>query len=960
MCFDNTGKDEQSQKLKNCNKVLYVENNSQYICIECSEGFILDNETHLCTNPDPIRETLHCEYENIGTKEKPIYNCTKCDNFILNYYDQDNDNYQEYILVKVENINICVSKSKYIKGLENCLEEEADTTFIKTKFNCKICEKDYLPYYSKFYERYICQNIYNDIERSQRINLTQFQDVENMTSTNGNCPNTFFTPDGKYCYECSNKNIGMEGCSGICSFSLEREDIIKCHGNCKEGYLEISEGVCELCDKVNKGCYSCHYDINYPEDYFGIKGKRRFVCDACSADYFKNEEVCVHCSEIVSNCEKCDNEYKCKQCKSGYYLTEDNKCAFCGDLDHALIGNNKCLECDDIAKGGIEGCQYCETNNNKIICRLCKEGFILLSNNHTCLNISKNKDLVKFKKCNELTLDNNNILHCSRCKNEYLTLLKAKDEDNCLNIFSVNNPNDFSTSYDGALSTYFENNQDMQYLYYYYYRDYYYSLYRLIEPCQEAVNLGTNENPLYSCIKCYNLFEYDKINYNKYTLIAEEKTNLSFCVTEDILLENCIEANLQVNKTSIKFSCTKCKKDNILVYNDTEKIYECKSDSVSPSTCMVKNCKQCKSDNNAFCDICISSSDYLVNKLTGSCVKKYEKEPIITWKDIYGFNLHGMKEINGRKIYGPKLTLRGFTSDKVNQGHAFLLYFTFKLSQSRILRNLEEKTITLDAICEIIKGVEEAKNNINIVDYECIAENSDNYQLYELINIEEENPNNSNLKILVNQKALNRINDYPSFGLEDIEKTLLFNIKGGNITYNNFIFDIKLSGQINKESDNDRIVKSLRMLNSQDLKSDCVFEINNKTKGYLNCKLNVENYKNENNFSFQDLNITNEKKNIELVDLYKILLKKNDNNETETSIPIGKPKESKKKVKAYVIVLCVLAGVIALGGIIALIYILVRRKKNKGDKKANDITPSSIADVNNLNNLSQTTENINN
>ena len=92
------------------------------------------------------------------------------------------------------------------------------------------------------------------------------------------------------------------------------------------------------------------------------------------------------------------------------------------------------------------------------------------------------------------------------------------------------------------------------------------------------------------------------------------------------------------------------------------------------------------------------------------------------------------------------------------------------------------------------------------------------------------------------------------------------------------------------------------------------------------------------------------------------MLKKsdNDNNETETSIPFGKYKESKKKVKAYVIVLCVLAGVIALGGIIALVYIFLIRKKNKGDKKANDITPSSIADVNNLNNLSQTTENINN
>lgn len=55
-----------------------------------------------------------------------------------------------------------------------------------------------------------------------------------MTSINGNCPNTFFTPDSKYCYECSNKNFGMEDYNGKCSFSLEREDIIKCHGYYKE------------------------------------------------------------------------------------------------------------------------------------------------------------------------------------------------------------------------------------------------------------------------------------------------------------------------------------------------------------------------------------------------------------------------------------------------------------------------------------------------------------------------------------------------------------------------------------------------------------------------------------------------------------------------------------------------------------------------------------------------------
>ena len=87
----------------------------------------------------------------------------------------------------------------------------------------------------------------------------------------GNCKKNYFTPDGKKCYKCDNKNVGMPGCKGECSFSLYRNNAILCESQCKDGYIESSPGICETCGKINEGCLDCHYENNYPSNYFGIK-----------------------------------------------------------------------------------------------------------------------------------------------------------------------------------------------------------------------------------------------------------------------------------------------------------------------------------------------------------------------------------------------------------------------------------------------------------------------------------------------------------------------------------------------------------------------------------------------------------------------------------------------------------------------------------------------------------------
>ena len=983
LCIDNSGKSvkNSNENLKNCIIALFIERENKYICYRCSNGYNLDEETNLC-----MKFEFNCEYEKNGN----IYNCTKClnnyndynyyDYYYNNYYnhyiynvsyDEKYNSYSNYILVKEDNIAFCSEKSDI--GLENCLEANADTTYIKTKYNCTSCSLNYLPYYSKFFERQICQNIFQDIIKNKTINLDQFKDIENVTANNGKCPrNALFTPDGKYCYECSNKKVGMPGCDGNCSFSLERNHIIKCEGKCKDGYIESSEGVCELCDNLNKGCYQCHYENGYPSDYFGIKRKRRFVCDNCEDDYIKKDEKCLHCSQIESHCEKCEmenNEFKCKKCGFGYILTGDNKCNYCGEKNKFIIGDNKCFECNDTKNGGIEGCTYCEINENKTICRLCEEGYILLSNNYTCLKISENNELNTFNKCEQLTLDNNNKLYCSRCKNYYFTLLKENGEEKCIYIPTLNSHYDYQYYH----NSYYDkktNNYDIDYVYDYYYFNY---IYPYFEPCQEAVNSGTEDKPLFSCNKCYNLFEYDKIYENSYTLITEDKTNVSYCINSDYIyiLENCTEAYMKIKGRKIKYSCAKCTKDNILVYNNEEDLNYCESMNTT-SKCMVKYCKNCKSDNNYFCDSCLLS-DYEVNSLTGSCVKKTEVEPDITWKDIFRLELNSVKEINGRNIYGPKLNLRGITNSQINTGHAFLIYLTFKIRQSIRLRNLEEKNVTIEAICEVIDGVEESKDETNIVDYECIGQNKENYELSELINIEDEDKS-SNLGEVVSEKELSFLDDEPSYTLEDAIKSILFKMEVKNQTSNNSIFDFRIDGEINKDSEEEEIEGQLDMKENKTLKSDCIFTIEKNRKAFLNCILNVTQYKDQKTFTFKTLNISNENKIIELVDLHKVVLineegeefnSTNFNNITDfnniTNFTNKIYNKENKKINAVIIVIPIVAALILVGTIILLIYLWLSRKTTDVTKNMIHLPQNSSTQVDkDLNQFNQTSDNTNN
>ena len=457
--------------------------------------------------------------------------------------------------------------------------------------------------------------------------------------------------------------------------------------------------------------------------------------------------------------------------------------------------------------------------------------------------------------------------------------------------------------------------------------------------CQEAVNLGTKEKPLYSCIKCYKPQTLFGTNLIDYILIKDIKTNVSFCIysinmaiiSKNNDLANCEEAIAKKNGGKISFSCTKCSKDYSLVYDKNLEMNYCKPMN-NENRCMVQYCKTCKSGNNFECNECILSN-YVVNSATGACVEKTEIIPSITWQDIFRLQMNGVEEINGKKIYGPTLILRGTTSSQINSKHAFLIYLTFAIKQTGRIRYLQENIKKMPAYCVIEKPVEEKDDDVNLVDYKCIGDNTEggNLEEYELNNIEEGNNTNSlinsNLFDIVGKTDLknlvNKINS--NFTLEDFEKIITFKMDEiKNFTSDdNYNFDFKLDGTINKDINPVTIKGKLEICEIENLAADCNFVVEQNKIANLNCYLNVEQYKNQKYFTFKTFEISDDNNRINLAKIDQVNLINRDEDE-------DKDKDEKKKDnKTVIIVVSMVCSVIVLGVAAGIIIYYIKKKKLK-------------------------------
>ena len=229
LCINNI----ENNELKKCIKIEYNSNTKNYKCLKCSNGYQIDNSTNKCVLITKI--------------EKMQKECNS-----------------ETIFIKSGNYTFC---EKPIGELEGCANgTRANTQFINTIYNCYNCSDNYVPFFSHFFNRTICVGAKSPpIENTKILSSDAYKGIDKDTDIeNGKCliPNTF-TPDGEICYLCNNYKVGMPGCEGSCTYSLKRNNIIECEGKCLLGYLETSKGICESCDKINKGCLNCIYNESY-------------------------------------------------------------------------------------------------------------------------------------------------------------------------------------------------------------------------------------------------------------------------------------------------------------------------------------------------------------------------------------------------------------------------------------------------------------------------------------------------------------------------------------------------------------------------------------------------------------------------------------------------------------------------------------------------------------------------
>ena len=848
-----------------------------------------------------------------------------------------NDLNGDCCLVTNENNN-----EKYLLSegdLLGCIEATENTSYINSNYNCNKCSFMYILYYSKYFERNICQNIKEPIIRENEISYEIFNQVKDKVKTvNGICEkNYLFTPDNEYCYKCDDELVGMPGCKGGCSFSLKRNKTLKCEGECKSGYIESSEGICSSCYSINKGCQECHYENDYPLNYKGIKRKRRFVCDFCEEGYIKsNLGKCLDCSNFgLKNCYKCEtgynNNYLCAKCEENFFINEEGKCETCDESHFKAEYENRCINCSDVSEGGIENCLFCDSEGEKVVCKLCLPGYILLTNNNSCLEIFNNKDLQYFYNCEQLTIENNELI-CSKCKKEY-SLVEKDNSKKCLYIPTLYDYN-FEKNYQNYTQS--QNKENIIYIDYKLYKknDYYYNRYKDYYPCQEAINLSTEDNPLYSCKKCYEYLGRKKY-YISPVKITEENSKLNFCINPENYaeLKDCTEATYKIKNGEGIYNCTQCKKNYILTLNKYRNTYYCQS-SNSTTKCIVLYCKTCNPHNGYICNECITN--YEINSLTGSCIKKTDLIPAVTWKDIYRLKMNSEKMINNKYIYGPSLIMRGITSSQINTRHAFLIYLTFKIKHRH--RNLQEELLLkIPAICEVLKGVDETSDDILMVEYECIGNQTNEKDLtnYNLDNIEEGNNENllttSNLNELISEIKtglgdLNKLENIqePSFTFEDLMQIIIFkmNEKIENIKANNYKFNFKIEGKLNKEiTQKEIIIKNEFELNEINNKADCVFRIGSNKNADLSCNLNVEEHKDIKTFSFKTSKITADSNEIYLTKLNNIVL-------------INSEEKDENKNTIIIIVVC---SVVAFALLLGIGIFFLKRKLGKRKRKINKI-----------------------
>ena len=974
-----------------------------YLLLKKTSNSVLNQDKKCYSCKTELSEScLNCEFR-IGNNEERKLVCTLCSS---GYY-LNSDGKCESFIDKIEKIKNC---KKYKFAINNFIFYY-DTTKTKDYFESE--------YYSAKYINKIL-----DINKKP------------LKSTCLNCEGGYYLNDDGLC-----ESLRFEICDGYFIYKYNREYLYDCENLCYKNdypkiYLALEDNsinfkIKDIKDITKKDTIINilnnqnfqKYDMVTKNEILNKKLCYKFTNDeeksrlqGCVGVIWLEGEIfpqCVECKYgynldidnhkcilVDSNIQHCkeygDDKISCIECEQHYYLNKYGNCDIC--VIDRVIKDKECSKCDDI----VENCYICEKDKSKkevVLCKECKDQYILFEGENKCLLRETIDEKEKLDSCLVFTKNNDKNI-CKKCKLQF-SLKTIDSETKCIytpTLFDQNLNIENLFYHYSFRENYFWNYIESENINNYYYpqkqNDYF--------PCEKSENNGKNGNSLYSCQKCYSIFEdklLDNLFLNKYdnyrdlyydyyydydydeyyygynyyyypdirynwklpTKINDKSLGISYCIKAKKEVEYCLDADYKIFNGVGIYSCNDCLVGTNEIYNKELGIIYCSYDKVV-TQCSVKNCKECIKDNINFCKSCITS-DLVVNCI-GSCVKKTEFIPAVTWKDIYRLQMNSQKKINGKTIRGPSLRLRGITCSQINSRHAFLVYLTFKIKHS--LRNLKEQ-IDMPAICEIENEVNETSSSINLVEYECIGNSTEEVDdNYELTSIGDDDSNSGTI-INGNMKEINDIINLfditkkeANYTLDNLDNIINFNIEQIIFyTNNNTLY---IDGKINKKLSNLRILSQdsplIRFL-SRNCLSDISIDLNiphekeecefcsdtDDLKAQLICK-----------FSFKEgtdiSNISLENREIKIGDNFvmmsglrdDIIPTKNENDQKDkdeqggevsgtpepaTTIPKFNKKTESSSNKTTIIVVCTIVGIVVLGGLTALIIILKKTKAKK-------------------------------
>ena len=310
--------------------------------------------------------------------------------------------------------------------------------------------------------------------------------------------------------------------------------------NVKEVIFLLVKKFCIFC---GDGCESCY-----------LNEKNEPVCLSCFSGIFLDKNKCLVCSD---GCSKCivdesslyKNESVCIECQANYSLNKEKKCSGCKRISD--IGGYRC-----------QTCRY-NDEKDKFECLSCDSYYdsVFINNIFQCL-VNKDPNQLYLYGCWEATfIEESNTYECLKCRSSFIQIINDKT---CRQL------NEIGISYD----------------------------------CLEVENLGTVENPIYTCNKCKNITAHIKINSNGQKNCYTRSGNFSFCSEGEIdenghyICSKCVE-NAKLNSSGI----CECYSDSFGKYN--EWCYKCDDSKYGNPGCVAKKgCNYIHSNDELDCNEC--------------------------------------------------------------------------------------------------------------------------------------------------------------------------------------------------------------------------------------------------------------------------------------------------------------------------------------------------------------------